>query len=483
MLWCALVLPDLALQVFTRGRDEGPPLAILGPLPQRRVVAADPAAMARGVAPGIRRASALALAPELCLRDREPELERTALAEIADWAGTFTSTLSIDPPDTLLLEIRASLRLFGGMETLCERLQQGLDSLGFKGQLAVAPTPLAARWLARQAPGTRIDIQADLAAALDALPFTVLADGPGEIADSLDLLAGIGLRQLAEVRRLPRSSLARRKGGAVLALLDRAYGLQADPRPWHIPPEHYRARLPLPVPSTQVDTLLFGLRRLLAGLAGWLDARHAGLEALSLVLEYERNTHHSEARIEIIPGTLSRDIARFQLLAREHLSRHTLLAAVDALRLEADAPRPIAPPRHDLFEGDDGRQGDPGLLLATLRARLGPQAVACLAPCPDHRPERAWRWDYPQGPDQSGTQVDTLQSQPRPLWLLPTPRPIAAPHPDRLLAGPERIESGWWDGEEVRRDYFVARRHDHSLVWIFRERQPPHGWFLHGHFG
>ena len=52
-----------------------------------------------------------------------------------------------------------------------------------------------------------------------------------------------------------------------------------------------------------------------------------------------------------------------------------------------------------------------------------------------------------------------------------------------LLAGPERIESGWWDGAEVRRDYFVARRHDHSLVWIFRERQPPHGWFLHGHFG
>lgn len=483
MLWCALVLPDLALQVFTRGRDEGPPLAILGPLPQRRVVVADPAAMARGVAPGIRRASALALAPDLCLREREPALEGAALAEIADWAGAFTSTLSIDPPDTLLLELRASLRLFGGMENLCERLQQGLDALGFNARLAVAPTPLAARWLARLAPGSRIDTPCQLAAALDPLPFSVLADSPADIHDSLDLLAGIGLRQLAEVRRLPRSGLARRKGGAVLDLLDRAYGVRADPRPWHIPPERYQARLPLPVPSTQIDTLLFGLRRLLAGLSGWLDARQAGLEALSLVLEYERNQHHGEARIEIIPGSLSRDMARFQMLAREHLSRHVLPAAVDALRLEADAPRAIAPPRHDLFEGDDGRQGDPDLLLATLRARLGPRAVACLAPCPDHRPERAWRWHDPQVPEPSGTHAGEPQSQPRPLWLLPVPRPIAAPHPDRLLAGPERIESGWWDGEEVRRDYFVARRHDHSLVWIFQERQPPHGWFLHGHFG
>ncbi|KAB2964861.1 DNA polymerase Y family protein, partial [Zoogloea sp.] len=410
MLWCALVLPDLALQVFTRGRDEGPPLAVLGPLPQRRVVAADPAAMARGVAPGVRRASALALAPDLCLRDREPALEHSALAEIADWAGAFTSTLSIDPPDTLLLEVRASLRLFGGMENLCGQLQQGLDALGFKGRLAVAPTPLAARWLARQAPGARIDTLASLATALDPLPFSVLADSPGEINDSLDLLAGIGLRQLVEVRRLPRSSLARRKGGALLDLLDRAYGVRADPRPWHIPPERYRARLPLPVPSTQIDTLLFGLRRLLAGLSGWLDARQAGLEAISLILEYERNSHDSEERFEIIPGTLSRDMARFQMLAREHLSRHALPAAVDALRLEADAPRPIAPPRHDLFEGDDGRQGDPGLLLATLRARLGTQAVACLAPCPDHRPERAWRWLYPQGPAPSGTQAGDLQS-------------------------------------------------------------------------
>jgi protein ImuB len=77
----------------------------------------------------------------------------------------------------------------------------------------------------------------------------------------------------------------------------------------------------------------------------------------------------------------------------------------------------------------------------------------------------------------------------RPFWLLPAPQPLAevdaVPHhggPLRLLAGPERIESGWWDGADVARDYFVAQAPDRSLVWVYRERRSPGGWFLHGLF-
>jgi protein ImuB len=483
MLWCALYLPDLALQVFTRGRSDATPLAILSTRPQLRVVAADPAAVARGVEPGLRRASALALVPDLCLRERDPRLEFAALTDIACWAGRFTPSISLDAPDTVLLEVQACLRLFGGLESLCKAILASLAELGFAGQLAVAPTPVAARWLARFAPGRQVRELIDLPAQLDGLPLAALSDHGTVSGDSMDLLTGIGVRSLLQVRSLPRSGLARRKAQAVTDLLDQAYGTLPDPRPWFVPPERYLARMPLPAPTDQVDTLLFGVRRLLSGLAGWLDARQAGVERFNLVLEYERNKHQPEDSCEIVLGALSRDMARCQLLAREHLSRLPLPAPVDALRLEADAPRPLAPPRTDLFHGDDGQDGDPGLLLATLRARLGPDAVRCLAAHPDHRPEHAWRWAEPGPPDRPAANSSaTLPSASRSLWLLPEPRPMAQPAPDSLLAGPERIESGWWDGAEVRRDYFVARRHDHSLVWIFRERLPPHGWFLHGYF-
>ena len=86
-----------------------------------------------------------------------------------------------------------------------------------------------------------------------------------------------------------------------------------------------------------------------------------------------------------------------------------------------------------------------------------------------------------------GTAATALSS--RPLWLLAHPRPLeeiaGAPCYDgrlSLLAGPERIESGWWDGNDVARDYFVASNPAEALLWIYRERGPRGRWYLHGFF-
>jgi protein ImuB len=61
----------------------------------------------------------------------------------------------------------------------------------------------------------------------------------------------------------------------------------------------------------------------------------------------------------------------------------------------------------------------------------------------------------------------------------------------RLLAGPQRIETGWWDavpaGPAVR-DYFIARSDHAGLLWVYRERPDtdpeaqagPARWYLQG---
>ena len=95
-----------------------------------------------------------------------------------------------------------------------------------------------------------------------------------------------------------------------------------------------------------------------------------------------------------------------------------------------------------------------------------------------------------------------------PSWLLRPPLRLALQGhrpchqgPLRLLAGPQRIEAGWWneeepdntgagreDGQEEQgggavRDYFVAHNDSVGLVWVFRERlgaPGPQRWFLHG---
>ena len=77
---------------------------------------------------------------------------------------------------------------------------------------------------------------------------------------------------------------------------------------------------------------------------------------------------------------------------------------------------------------------------------------------------------------------------PRPLWLLDEAQPLGGvleTKPWILRDGPERIESGWWDGRDFRRDYFVAENpRERSGLDLSRS---PYGtddgeWFLHGYF-
>ena len=54
--------------------------------------------------------------------------------------------------------------------------------------------------------------------------------------------------------------------------------------------------------------------------------------------------------------------------------------------------------------------------------------------------------------------------------------------PLELLAGPERIEAGWWDGEPVGRDYYVATNPNGEKYWVYREHREPMAWYVHGVF-
>lgn len=71
----------------------------------------------------------------------------------------------------------------------------------------------------------------------------------------------------------------------------------------------------------------------------------------------------------------------------------------------------------------------------------------------------------------------------RPLWLLQKPVAIEARLDSlNLISGPERIESGWWDEQDVGRDYYAARNERGQKLWIFRDHRT-RAWFLHGLFG
>lgn len=449
-------------------------LATTGPRP--RIVACCPRAAVLGVAPGITASAARALAARLKIHARDERAEADALAGIATWAQQFTPAVSLAPPFTVLLETGGSARLFGGAERLSRKIHAGLVALGFKAVIASAPTPLAAELLARAGQGQAITDAGRLAPALMPLPLALLGLAP----EAIQSLEGLGIRTLGDCRSLPRDALARRFGQALPDTLDRAFGHLPDPRPLYAAPPVFSARLELPLPAQEAEALLFGAKRMLLELAGFLRARRQGVTRLRVTLHHEKHPPTDRVLRLSVPN---RSPSHLLALLRERLHGLELQQPATAMVLLGEETAPLAPRNARLF-GDEAPAGEAlELTLSRLRARLGEHAVTALVPFADHRPERA------HGEGDAGADGAPLPVGPRPLWLLPEPQPLRVRRgipwmdtPLTLIAGPERIESGWWDGCDVTRDYFVACRDHGETFWIFREPADQGGWFVHGIF-
>ncbi|HEX5767550.1 MAG TPA: DNA polymerase Y family protein, partial [Burkholderiales bacterium] len=250
---------------------------------------------------------------------------------------------------------------------------------------------------------------------------------------------------------------------------DRALGTAPEPRSFFAPPPRFGAKLELPAEVTHAEGLLFGARRLLLQLAGLLAARHEGVRGFRLVLLHESRA----SSLEIGLASATRDAERMARVLRERLAPLALAEPVRALRLEAGDFTALQGASAGMF-GDPAREAENWAELAErLRARLGSSAVHGLAALPEHRPEHAWRCVEPGEWDPRTAPAPGV----RPLWLL-EPRKLQEAGFITLI-GPERIESGWWDGDDAKRDYFVARLPNAALAWVFREGGE---WFLHGLF-
>lgn len=174
-LWLALHLPHL-------------PLEANAPLPSPsavvengRILLGDDAARQAGIQGGIGVSAARMLAPSITLIARNPLREAAAMQMLACWAGGLTPRISLTP-DTVLLEIGACLRLFGGLEAMIALAREGVQAQGFTVAPAAAPTPMGAQWLAQTGRAFFCVEAESMRQHLDTLPITIL---PTKAATSL----------------------------------------------------------------------------------------------------------------------------------------------------------------------------------------------------------------------------------------------------------------------------------------------------------
>ena len=513
-----------------------------------RILIPAPDAFALGVQAGHARAHALALAPGLALLEADPARETRAFEALALALLAYTPKVSFAQSHTLLLEVGAGLRLFGGVRALLAKVAATVADCGHAARIACAPTAWGAWTLAQarvsetarasQASQTakasktsrrwRVLKEATLARVLDTLPVTLAPFA----AQHEQALTQIGCASLGDLRRLPREGVARRFGDGVLNWLAQARGEAADPRLFFSAPPSFRAELELQARVDSAEALLFAARRLVMQLAGWLAAQQAALTAFELRLEHELASRHAPrtSSLTLAWAAPSRDAAHLLWLLREKLNQTELAAPVIGLALIASGVIEYAAPNDTLFPLPEASDASLSQLFERIGARLGEQNVLQLFAVDDHRPEhamaaRAYRESGQKGrggggsggsgtrraarrsprnpaglpgagaaqpaPAQSVLDLPDmpLPSQPRPAWLLEKPlklamrgdRPVYR-RPLKTLTRTERIESGWWDGEGVGRDYYVAADDQGRMFWLYRERIGGQ-WYLQGLFG
>lgn len=477
------------------------------------------------------------------------------LTALGWWALQFTPKVSLQQ-GAVLLEVSASARLWGGRGALLRHIDSSnkpLTSIQY-GQGDTSLVAIARAFAPCQPPIPPDDLP--LSSLLAAQPH-------------LDTLARLGCTRWGQLRALPRAGVARRFGAALVDALDQAYGSRPDVYPWLTLPEVFDAALELPSQVESAAALLFGARRLLAQLQVWLQLRQLGVLAVELGWQMDARRHTAtQGALVLRTAQASADISHLQRLLAERLGQVTLAAPALSLRLRSLETQPLNGASASLLP-DDQPQGDSlAHLLERLCARLGAHNVLRLQPQADHRPEQMQVWQAaapgasvpaavagprqaPKGAAESSAvsalpvraqgkkSIKTADglNQPftgwasalYPTWLLAEPLPLAVHHaqphyqgPLTLLAGPQRLEAGWWcagqgaskppanvatvqrvgqgsadcagtarptSSPAALRDYFVARTPGAVLLWIYRERlagadpvQASTAWYLQGVF-
>ena len=465
MLWACLLLPQLALDgVLRRRSDDGPLVLVDGPLNARIVVAVNASAHAAGLRIGQRLTAAQALLARF-------EAIAYVASDVQRWqqflagvAYRYSSQVAL-LPHAIVLEVSKSQSLFGSWQMMERRLREDVQHLGFRYRLAASPTPHGAYVLAGVSDGQTALSHEGMLRLLDNVPL-----GKSRLpVSAVDALPRMGIRRLGQLLRMPRDGLQRRFGAGLLQAMDRLTGDAPAGLDLYLPPDAVDWTVELSHEVENIAALIFPMKRMTGDLAAYLSGRDGGVQRFVLRLEH-RNLPATDVPVGMLAPERSAEVL-FDA-ARGRLEQLQLPAPVLALRLIADDLPGFVPAGRDLFDERPATALPFEQLRERLRARLGDGAVYQWGTTIDPRPEHSQR--------VSADSEGPLDPRPRPTWLLDRPIPLRGSL--RIIAGPERMETGWWDGGDTRRDYYVVETELGQRAWAFCPPDEQTGWMLHGWF-
>jgi protein ImuB len=481
------------------------------------VHAADAAALALGLHPGMAISQAQAMLPGLQVEPAEPEADTAALRGLVAWCLRFSPLVAPCPDDGVWIDITGCAHLFGGEAGLLHTLMDRLAQAGIAARAAVADTPGCAHAVARYGAAPLAIVRpGGVAAAMATMPVAALRLAP-ETATALRLLGFDTAGQLIEA---PRAPLARRFGTNALTRLDQALGRAAEPLEPIAPPSVCRVRHGFPEPiATPAD--LARITALLAeALCGKLLRQQLGATRLDLV--FQRVDGVAQC-VRVGTAAPSRNAAHLTRLLTAQIETVDPGFGIDQVVLTASLADRLGARQTVSDLAADAAEADLTALVDTLVNRLGPARVFRARAVESDVPERSTRKEELGGASRPPQPCDKRAPRhqlrrgvptafppwPRPSRLLAPPRRVEAvsllpdhapvqftwgrkPHRIRHADGPERVFGEWWVADDETfavRDYFQVEDEAGQRFWLFRNGDGQNlatgnlTWFLHGVFG
>ena len=414
------------------------------------------------------------------------------LTELAGLAENVSATVSFHS-QALVCEIRSSLRYFGGIDNIHSKLQSLIvpalqnRSLGDSFLYAASPTVSGSLLLARSGHNALVYQKENLRSALGKLSVDVL----DLQEEQRRRLHSMGVRKIRDIWRLPTEGLHKRFGSNFVYSLSKAVGKSPEPTRNYIPSPEFSASYDLPYEVGNLHYLLPIIDEILIKLRDFLIQRDLSTSHLLLSMVHEKR---SRTKIDIGLRRATRHRDHLLLLIETHIAQLTVPAPVVGLKLEvkqfdaflSDSEALLTEEQIEHRSKINSKNLDQ--FMEQLHARLGDDALKSINTVAEHCPEYATQQlNYKD--KKAEISAAGVANNPRPFWLLDAPiqltlRGSKLDHREAitLISGPERIETYWWSGQDILRDYYIARDRNGSRLWVFRERRGKRNWFLHGYF-
>lgn len=464
-LWIYLHFPCLQLDTLFSDHQAQPVVIVES---QRcRITQCNDIAKQQGVKPDMGLGSAASLCRDLQVYPYHPQTEQNKLQEIAQWLYLITSDVVIMPNNGILLRATPMLSLYEGLQNYWHKVTTHLATLKLTFQFGCGFSPFAAKLMALSGSNQLSDNRDFIQQSLNHVPLA-LTDLP---TVSVDKLQRVGVNTLKDLLELPLQDIARRFDIDLVNYVGRLTGQFKHPVDFYHPTEGFQVYLALLFELENVQWVERPLLRLLRQLETFLKLRDKVAFELRLTL-HQRDKQQQHLQLTSAQGDYL--CQRWLQLASLSLESLMLNGPVIGLTLQVIRQGEPVNSACDLFAGQKGQMNSLEL-LSVLQAKLGKSSVLKPDIACDPRPEKSCKYRRADEPDVTMTPIPQLL---RPAMQLPTPIPLQ--EQVALVHGPERIVSGWWDGDEIMRDYYTAHTKQGRWLWVFRD-QHKH-WFLHGYF-